>query len=74
MLLLCYNIDIAYIIKVFGITQDHKTKDYMLVMEYANGGNLHNYLQKNFIDITWNKKLYILLKISKGYLFDYIHN
>src|SRR5438034_747166 len=27
----------------------------MLVMEYANGGNLHNYLQKNFVDITWNE-------------------
>ncbi|PKK76138.1 kinase-like protein, partial [Rhizophagus irregularis] len=38
----------------------------MLVMEYANDGDLHKYLQKNFVDITWNKKLYILWKISEG--------
>ena len=40
----------------------------MLIMEYANGGNLHDYLQKNFINITWKQKLNILWKISEGYL------
>ncbi|UZO04058.1 uncharacterized protein OCT59_024457 [Rhizophagus irregularis] len=30
----CSNL--AYIIKVYGITQDLNTKDYMLIMEYAN--------------------------------------
>ena len=38
-------------------------------MEYANGGNLHNYLQENFINITWEGKLRILLNISEGYLY-----
>ena len=42
----------------------------MIIMEYANGGDLHHYLQKNFTNITWNAKLYILWKISEGYLFD----
>ncbi|GBC29534.2 kinase-like domain-containing protein [Rhizophagus irregularis DAOM 181602=DAOM 197198] len=60
----CYNR--AYIIKVHGITQDLQTKDFMLVMEYASGGNLHNYLQGNFVNITWNKKLRILWNISEG--------
>ncbi|RIA91514.1 kinase-like domain-containing protein [Glomus cerebriforme] len=60
----CYNL--VYIVKVHGCTQDPETKDFMLIMEYANGGNLHNYLQKNFVDITWKKKLYILWKISEG--------
>ena len=41
----------------------------MLIIEYANGGNLHDYLQKDFINITWNKKLEILCRISLGYLF-----
>ncbi|UZO24723.1 uncharacterized protein OCT59_017017 [Rhizophagus irregularis] len=66
----CYNM--AFIIKCYGITQDTVTKDYMLVMEYANGGNLHDYLQKNFANITWNTKLYILWKISEG--LNSIHN
>ncbi|CAB4410246.1 unnamed protein product [Rhizophagus irregularis] len=36
-------------------------------MEYATGGDLHKYLQKNFTNITWNKeKLYILYQISEG--------
>ncbi|GBC06414.1 hypothetical protein RclHR1_06810003 [Rhizophagus clarus] len=63
-LFLCYNL--AYIIKVHGITQDPETKDYMLVMEYASGGDLHKHLQKNFVNITWNKKIYTLWKISEG--------
>ncbi|PKC66048.1 hypothetical protein RhiirA1_460253 [Rhizophagus irregularis] len=60
----CSNL--AYIIKVYGITQDLNTKDYMLIMEYANGGDLHKYLQKKFRNITWNTKLHILWKISEG--------
>ena len=42
----------------------------MLVMQYASGGDLHNYLQKKFAEITWNKeKLRILWQISEGYLY-----
>ena len=37
-------------------------------MDYANGGDLHKYLQKDFTNITWDKKLHILWKISMGYL------
>ncbi|EXX68273.1 Sps1p [Rhizophagus irregularis DAOM 197198w] len=35
-------------------------------MTYANGGNLHGYLQKNFVNITWPNKVKILLDISLG--------
>ena len=59
----------AFIIKCYGITQDPETKEFMLIMEYANGGNLHNYLQKNFRNITWRQKLCILFNISEGYLY-----
>jgi hypothetical protein len=38
----------------------------MFIMKYANGGDLHNYLQKNFTKISWKKKLYILWRISDG--------
>jgi hypothetical protein len=37
-------------------------------MNYANGGNLHNYLQKDFMSITWDNKLNILEDIMLGYL------
>ncbi|GBC06412.1 hypothetical protein RclHR1_06810001 [Rhizophagus clarus] len=59
----CYN---DRIIKYFGITKEPKTKEYMLVMNYASGGDLHNYLKKNFTNITWDKKLYILWQIAEG--------
>ena len=40
----------------------------MLVIQYASEGDLHNYLQQRFTEITWNKdKLRILYQISDGY-------
>ena len=37
------------------------------LMKYALGGDLHNYLQGNFTEISWNKKkLDILWQISRG--------
>ncbi|UZO05574.1 uncharacterized protein OCT59_025918 [Rhizophagus irregularis] len=56
----------ADIIGFHGITQDLATKEYILIMEYANGGNLHDYLQNNFINITWKEKSHILAKIITG--------
>ena len=41
----------------------------MLIMDYADGGDLHNYLQKDFTKITWEKKLFILRMVSIGYLY-----
>ncbi|PKC05319.1 kinase-like protein, partial [Rhizophagus irregularis] len=58
------------IIGFHGITQDPVTKKYILIMKYANG-NLHNYLQNNFINITWEEKSHILAKIICG--LEYIH-
>ncbi|GES96370.1 kinase-like domain-containing protein [Rhizophagus clarus] len=61
----CYN-KFDNIIRYYGITRDPETKDFMLIMKLASGGNLHDYLQKNFKDVTWNNKLYILWQISAG--------
>src|SRR5947207_12821931 len=63
----CYDDKFEYIIKCHGITKDPVTKEVMFIMKYANGGDLHNYLQENFTEITWKKKLYILWRISDGY-------
>ncbi|POG53538.1 kinase-like domain-containing protein, partial [Rhizophagus irregularis DAOM 181602=DAOM 197198] len=73
----CYEIK-HHIIRIHGITKDPKLGDYMLVMQYASGGDLHKWLQKSFADITWNKeKLIILWQISEGletiHKADYIH-
>ncbi|RGB31561.1 kinase-like domain-containing protein, partial [Rhizophagus diaphanus] len=57
-----------------GITQDPVTEDYMIIMTYANGGNLHDYLQKNFVNITWPNKVKILLEILIGLHFIHLNN
>ncbi|GBC32517.2 kinase-like domain-containing protein [Rhizophagus irregularis DAOM 181602=DAOM 197198] len=57
-------------IKCYGISQNPITKEYMLVMDYAKGGNLNNYLQKHFINITWTEKIKILVGISYGPTID----
>ncbi|RIA90662.1 kinase-like domain-containing protein [Glomus cerebriforme] len=57
------------VIRTYGLTKD---KDYILIMEYASRGDLHNFLQKNFTYIKWSKKLDTLWDISKG--LEYIHN
>ncbi|CAB5350360.1 unnamed protein product [Rhizophagus irregularis] len=47
------------IIKFYGITEvnDYGSKKYyMLVMEYADGGTLQNYLEKNIANLNWDKK------------------
>ena len=64
----------VFIIKYYGITQDPKTKDFMLIMEYAGGGDLHKYLQECFRDIDWNTKLAILCQISDGYFILHLLN
>ncbi|CAB4428577.1 unnamed protein product [Rhizophagus irregularis] len=54
------------VIMCYGVTMDPATNDYMLVMQYANGGNLHNYLQIHFSDITWREKIWIIINILYG--------
>jgi len=53
------------IIRCYGITQDPNTKDYIMVMEYAEHGNLKNYLNKN-LKLNWYNKIDILYNIAKG--------
>ncbi|POG67163.1 kinase-like domain-containing protein [Rhizophagus irregularis DAOM 181602=DAOM 197198] len=61
----CYDYNFN-VIGCHGITQDPITKEYMLILNYAEGGNLHDYLQKYFINLRWNDKLCILNGISYG--------
>jgi serine/threonine protein kinase len=42
----------------------------MLVMRYASGGDLHNYLKNKFVDLKWKDKLRILWQISEGYAYS----
>lgn len=39
-------------------------KNYLLVMEYANGGSLRSYLKKNFSKLTWNDKYNLAYQLA----------
>ncbi|GES88895.1 kinase-like domain-containing protein [Rhizophagus clarus] len=59
------------IINYYGITQDPKTKDFMIIMDYYPFGNLRHYLTKHF-NYSWYKKLIMLISILNG--LKYIHD
>ncbi|EXX62069.1 uncharacterized protein OCT59_023874 [Rhizophagus irregularis] len=55
-------------IRLYGITnleiQNKKLNSYMIVMDYANGGTLQDYLKIHFKDLTWNDKLNMALQLA----------
>ncbi|CAI2176337.1 15005_t:CDS:2 [Funneliformis geosporum] len=62
----CENNSGNYIIRCYGITQCPKTKNYMIVMQYARNGDLRKYMSKNSVGLTWQRKLDILYGIATG--------
>ncbi|GET50792.1 uncharacterized protein OCT59_028885 [Rhizophagus irregularis] len=49
----CFKDEKGHIIETYGFTKDPELEDYIIVMEYASGGDLHKHLQKGFVRITW---------------------
>ncbi|GET03172.1 kinase-like domain-containing protein [Rhizophagus clarus] len=60
------NIKMDNILKLYGISQDPDTKDYIMVLEYAEGGNFNNYLDKNYEKFDWFNGLKVLSDIFNG--------
>ncbi|CAB4431361.1 unnamed protein product [Rhizophagus irregularis] len=54
------------IIKLYGITQDPDEKNYIMVLDYAENGNLRNYLDKRYDYLRWNDKINYLHSIAHG--------
>ncbi|CAG8618070.1 41_t:CDS:2 [Acaulospora morrowiae] len=51
---------------LFGTTEDPKTKNTIMVLNYANEGNLQSYIRKNWLKLTWRKKIKFALDIASG--------
>ena len=51
-------------LSIYGVMQDPETKEYMIVMQYANNGSLLSYLDKNINILTWKMKLTCLKDIA----------
>ncbi|CAB4437435.1 unnamed protein product [Rhizophagus irregularis] len=60
------------IINFYGITisdqedQSDDIKKYHLVMEYADGGSLNNYLKENFEKLVWEDKLKFAYQLASA--------
>ena len=58
--------DSPRVIKCYGITKDSKTNNFMMVMEFAEDGNLRQILNRDFNSLSWSDKFYILYTIASG--------
>ncbi|CAG8592553.1 6278_t:CDS:2 [Gigaspora rosea] len=47
----------------FGISRDPKTKEFIIVMSFAENGGLRNYLRNHHLNIDWPTRVNFLLKI-----------
>ncbi|GBC08389.1 hypothetical protein RclHR1_08080003 [Rhizophagus clarus] len=56
--------DTTYL-KFYGLTKHPETKEFMIIMELADKGNLRNVLSNNFKNILWKDKLYILYNLIR---------
>ncbi len=54
---------VCFFLKFHGITKDPETAEYMMVLRYAMDGSLRSYFKKDFLNLKWFEKLYILHSI-----------
>ncbi|GBC07733.1 hypothetical protein RclHR1_07660009 [Rhizophagus clarus] len=58
-------LDSIRIIDLYGFTKNPDTSNYIIVMDYANKGNLRGNLAK-IIENNWNQRLFMLYEIISG--------
>ncbi|GBC49358.2 kinase-like domain-containing protein [Rhizophagus irregularis DAOM 181602=DAOM 197198] len=54
------------ILRIYGLSQNLNTKEYIMVLEYAEGGNFNNWMNKNNRNFSWLSKLNTLFNINIG--------
>ncbi|CAB4435068.1 unnamed protein product [Rhizophagus irregularis] len=54
------------VIKFYGITQDPKTKNYIMVMNFAENGSLRKFLDESYRKLNWYDKINCLWIIAYG--------
>ncbi|RIB07078.1 kinase-like domain-containing protein [Gigaspora rosea] len=62
------------IIRFYGITKEPSSRDYYMVLQYANNGNLHEYLEHNFSSLECVDKLRMAREITAGLEFLHMNN
>ncbi|RGB32984.1 kinase-like domain-containing protein [Rhizophagus diaphanus] len=52
------------LLKFYGMTKDLVTKEFMMIVQFSEMGNLRSVLSKDFNNILWNDKINFLYKLS----------
>ncbi|CAG8512928.1 1101_t:CDS:2 [Ambispora gerdemannii] len=52
-------------LRIFGITCDPNSLEYMMVLKFAKGGDLHSILHQNNRKISWRDRIELLFGISR---------
>src|SRR5688572_5904000 len=59
------------------MTKDPKTEEFLMIMEFANQGNLRSILSSNFNNILWKGKIFRLytsaLQLNRLHELEYVH-
>jgi serine/threonine protein kinase len=55
-----------YILRIYGISQNPESKDYILVLDYIEGGDLNKWIIENNNKFNWSYKLLSLWNIVRG--------
>ena len=58
----------GYIVHCHGITKHPETNEYMMVMNYAEDGDLRKYMQRNMATLRWKDSVEMLCNIAMGLL------
>ncbi|RIA98203.1 kinase-like domain-containing protein [Glomus cerebriforme] len=62
------------VIRFYGVTTklENQSKEYWLVLEYADNGSLRNYLKDNFKNLNWSDKFSLAFQLA--YAVSCLHN
>ncbi|GBB84731.1 hypothetical protein RclHR1_01130026, partial [Rhizophagus clarus] len=62
-----YSIDTSLnILRIYGISQNPYTKNYMMILQYAEGGDFNKWIDKNYENFDWKNKVRVLNNIISG--------
>jgi hypothetical protein len=51
-------------LRFYGLTKDPETGEFMMIIQFADKGNLRNSLSNNFNNILWKDKIELLYDLS----------
>ncbi|CAB4412351.1 unnamed protein product [Rhizophagus irregularis] len=58
--------ELNHVLSIYGLSQNPNTNDYIMVLDYAEGGSLYNWVNKHYSKFDWSYKIDTLFNIITG--------